>query len=174
MSQAGHQPVCSIPVIANMLSLLYSGHSFCSLHHCKRYVPLIMTKSISPLGLPYLSLPVSCPFQMRDLLQYHDSCGIPIPIISVIPWLDTSLYEQPFDDLSVNVHYRSHASLFGRYSCCAYYILVSFFAAYSRSNTFGIADRQPPCLQPLFHSFAPSFSELSHFKATYFYHANLA
>lgn len=133
-----------------------------------------MTKSISPLGLPCLSLPVSCPFQMRDLLQYYDSCGIPIPTISVIPWLDTSLYEQPFDDLSVNVHYRSHASLFGRYSCCAYNILVSFFTAYSRSNTSGIADRQPPCLQPLFHCFAPPFSELSHFKATYFYHANLA
>lgn len=40
-----------------------------------------MTKSILPLGLPCLSLPVSCPFQMRDLLQYHDSCGNSIPII---------------------------------------------------------------------------------------------
>ena len=32
----------------------------------------------------------------------------------------------------------------------------------------------PPCLQPLFHCFAPSFSELSYLKATYFYHAKVA
>lgn len=133
-----------------------------------------MTKSISPLGLLCLSLPVSVLFRCGTCFSTMTAVANPIPAISVIPWLDTSLYEQPFDDLSVNVHYRSHASLFGRYSCCAYYILVSFFTAYSRSNTSGIADRQPPCLQPLFHCFAPPFSELSHFKATYFYHANLA
>ena len=32
----------------------------------------------------------------------------------------------------------------------------------------------PPCLQPLFHCLAPSFSELSYLKATYFYHAKVA
>ena len=38
----------------------------------------------------------------------------------------------------------------------------------------GVAYGLPPCLQPLFHCLAPSFSELSYLKATYFYHAKVA
>ena len=75
--------------------------------------------------------------------------------------------------LSFIVHQCSCSSLFWWYSCKVGFP-ASFLQTYSHSSASVIAYGLHPCLQPLFHCFAPSFSELSYLKATYFYHAKVA
>lgn len=155
-----------------MLSLLYFGLSFCSLRHCKRHVPLLWQSPFRHLVFFVCLCQYSILFRCGTYFSTMTTVAYPTPAISVIPWLNTSLYEQRLMtclSMCIIVPLLPYSA-----DTAIVPIISSFLQAYSRSNTSGIADRLPPCLQPLFHCFAPSFSELSHFKATYFYHANLA
>lgn len=155
VSQAGHQPVCSIPVIATMLSLLYFGLSFCSLRHCKRHIPLLWQSPFHHLVFLVCLCMYPVLFRCGTCFSTMTAVAYPIPAISVIPWLNTSLYEQRLMTcLSMWIivpllPYSADTAIVP--------IISSFLQAYSHSSASVIAYGLPPCLQPLFHCFARLF-----------------
>lgn len=126
---------------------------------------------ISPFGFTRLSF-ATLPCRTQNLL-WHDESVIANSLMSIPFGLMPLLVSCTFvacRSLCIIVHappssadtaVRSDFPLrFSRHTAIA--VPLSF--------AYGL----PPCLQPLFHCLAPSFSELSYLKATYFYHAKVA
>ena len=99
-------------------------------------------------------------------------------VLSPILWCLSSfgltplLVSWPFG-LSFVVHQRSCSSIFCWYSCKVGFP-ASFLQAYSHSSAPVCCIRIASLLTTFVPLFAPSFSELSYLKATYFYHAKVA